>query len=441
MIVVALWMALVPASATRRGVNLWVEPQNFHSSVPEQSFADAVDGKQNMILSTYQQRLSNLGYTGNSFLSEPAGASLPAASAASAFDPDHLDFQIKTAFRAGDPLSLEQTKDSQTMNDAEKVIEDKPEYTGTTGLSQLGEETDFYNSLTGQGNQTQIPAAAEEPHQNPFWQPTARPYTSLRQQFASAVNVWDKYQHFLRGSAPQEASPQAVLPGPLELVPSQPVFHPSFVPSQADGPPKKDESVNVDTLLAVAAESKTNAFVEQESQALEKSFQSTPRKSMQSAGSLFDDLPASASLHEPWRDGGELTAAEAQRWRAMTQLTHLERDRTRDEPFSSGFPAHDDVPAALLDAEDTRPVPPRPQLWIPPDEVLSHDDDPQAIVDAPAVPPSRPMSIAARLWAPPSQAADEIAKAHGQTEESSPRTMTDLWAQQVAGKFFNARLD
>lgn len=436
-------MALVPASATRRGVNLWVEPQNFHSSVPEQSFADAVDGKQNMILSTYRQRLSNMGYTGNSFLSEPAGASLPAASAASAFDPDHLDFQIKTAFRAGDPLSLEQTKDSQTMNDAEKVIEDKPEYTGTTGLSQLGEETDFYNSLTGQGNQNQIPAAApaaaEEPHQNPFWQ---RPYTSLRQQFTSAGNVWDKYQHFLRGSAPQEASPQAVLPGPLELVPSQPVFHPSFVPSQADGPPKKDESVNADTLLALAAESKTNAFAEQESQALEKSFQSTPSKSM------FDDLPASASLHEPWRDGGELTAAEAQRWRAMTQLSHLERDRTRDESFSSGVSAHDDVTAALLDAEDARlhaedarPIPPRPQIWIPPDEVLSHDDDRQAIVDAPAVPPSRPMSIAARLWAPPSQAADEIARAHGQTEESSRRTMTDLWAQQVAGKFFNARLD
>lgn len=239
------------------------------------------------------------------------------------------------------------------------------------------------------------PTPAPAPIENPLWQQHYEPvghtrFTSLKQQLDSAGNVFGTYRHFLQGIAPERTSPEA------------------------DPAPKKDESINVDTLLAVAAASKPDTLMEHEAQDLATSFESNAQDLSQRGNALLE----SAS------DSGKLEASEAQRWREMVHLSHLERDRARDEPFTPGLGLHAETPAVLRDVPAAPPS--HPHLWVPPSQMTSLDDATPAIPDAPVESPSRFMT--SDLWDAPSRATDEILDRHGQSDLSTRSPIVDLWA-------------
>jgi hypothetical protein len=319
-------------------------------------------------LSTYQQSLLNMGQTLDSAVN--AAPSSTAAST-SYFDPGNLNFQIRPSFHDGFPLTEEPLQESQSMKNSGNAKEGRVEDIDVLGLSSLREETDFYDRLNGKVDSTAAAVSAPEPapepapEENPFWQQNSESvgnsrFSSLRHQFQTAGNVFQKYQHFLRGSAAIQTQ------------------------HQADAAPKNDESINVDTLLGVAAGSKPNPVMEQEAQVLASSFDPASGDPEKNKEAFLSNIP----------DTGEMTASEAQRWRDMVHLSHLVRDRIRDDPEEAhAAAAHDDASTATDAFDATQPRP-----------TSSH------------------------LWDPESQATEEIQMAHGQLASTYRKPTKDLWA-------------
>lgn len=320
-----LWIALLaPATATRRGVNLWDDPRSFKPASTV-SFSDAVHGKENMVLSTYRERLLNMGQTLGTMVAPP-----PTTPPAEVLDPEVLRVQIKATVHADDPFQ------DQRMKATEKATEDN-----MLGLSSLREEiSNVYHS----------PAPAPAPKENPFWQQNYSPTgherfsLSLKQQFAFAGgDVYQKYQQKLRGATVQQTSPKE------------------------DAPRKKTESANVDTLLGVASSQQENVLMEKEAQVLARSFESESKHSDQSWGAPLPYYGTDSAVPST----GELTTAEAQQWQNMIHPAPApsSQDHSQDYPFVPVLPAHEDAPPPLPDTPVAPPSrPKRSYLWDPPSQ-------------------------------------------------------------------------
>lgn len=341
--VAALWMALISPTAAisggADGVNLWVDPQSFQSKVPSESFSDAVHGKENMVLSTYRQRLLTMGGTLGSMVALP-----PTTPAPQAFDPELLKGEIKATLR-DDPFGVGPAPESQSMKATEKATEDN-----VLGMASLREDIQRAYSASHSAT-APTPAVAE----NPFWRTNYNPRghyrMNIKQQFAGAGDVFTRYQQKLRGASALETA----------------------VPEVA----KKPESTNVDTLLGIASAPQDNALMEQEARVLAKSFEAAaPHDPWKS-----DPLPVGGNLPYNVPDaalglsGGELTTAEKQQWDQMTHPAPA-HDASQDYPFVPVIAAHVDPPPSIpetplgqMSKPGWQPRSRIPNLWDPPSQV------------------------------------------------------------------------
>lgn len=336
--VAALWTALfVLASASSvdtNGVNFWADPQSFEAKVQSPSLSEAVHGKENMVLSTYRQRLLNMGQPLGSMVALPPTTPAPAT-----IDTELLKGEIKATLREGEGFSVGEgfnvgsAAAETSMKATEKATEDN-----VLGMASLKEDIERAYS------DSQSPAPAPTQAENPFWKQNYNPrgrrsMLSIKQQFANAGDVFTRYQQKLRGTPVQESAPK-------------------------DASYNQPERASTDTLLGIAAAPAENALMQQEARDLAHSFESAATHPIQTEGTLPFNVPDSAL----GLGNGELTQAEKQRWEQMTQPAPV-HDASQDYPFVPALAAHVDPPPPIPETP-LGPMPKAriPNLWDPPSQ-------------------------------------------------------------------------